>query len=431
MPALFVSSHLRAGHPDFLDLPWDSSLDEWPGRCERLETLPKGLSRHTVVFVNYDGALYALKELPAGMAEREYEALRNMVELRLPVVEPVGHLETRPGGGQASVLVTRYLDHSLPYHSLFMQSGLARYREHLLDALAILLVQLHVAGVFWGDCSLSNTLFRRDAGALQAYLVDAETSEIHPRISAGLREHDLEVALENLGGGLLDLMALGALAADFPVQDTAGYVARRYHELWDEVTRDELLAPGERYRIQERIRAVNALGFTVDEVELEPVQGGEALRLHVVVTDQRFHRDLLHSFTGLDAERRQARLLVNEIREYRASLAEAQRRSTPLSVAAHRWLGQVYLPSVQRLAPLVKAGLDEPELYCQLLEHKWFLSERAQRDVGHEAALEDFLRRFLAEGEVLEGGAVEGAEVPLAEGRLGVEFAEGEGTAGE
>lgn len=54
-----------------------------------------------------------------------------------------------------------------------MSSSLERYRDHLLDAISGLLVQLHLAGTFWGDCSLSNTLFRRDAGALQAYLVDA------------------------------------------------------------------------------------------------------------------------------------------------------------------------------------------------------------------------------------------------------------------
>ena len=91
-----------------------------------------------------------------------------------------------------NVLITRFLDRSLPYRSLFMRSSLVRYRDHLLDAMAGLMVQLHLNGVYWGDCSLSNTLFRRDAGTLQAYLVDAETSEVYSGyVSPTLRFHDL------------------------------------------------------------------------------------------------------------------------------------------------------------------------------------------------------------------------------------------------
>ena len=81
----------------------------------------------------------------------------------------------------------------------------------------VLLVQLHLAGIYWGDCSLSNTLFRRDAGALQAYLVDAETAEIHPaRLSPVLRHHDLEIMVENIDGDLVDLEALGLSTPQFP-----------------------------------------------------------------------------------------------------------------------------------------------------------------------------------------------------------------------
>ena len=69
----------------------------------------------------------------------------------------------------------------------------------------MLLVRLHLAGFFWGDVSLSNTLFRRDAGAFAAYLVDAETGELHDRLSDGQREHDLDIARVNIAGELMDL----------------------------------------------------------------------------------------------------------------------------------------------------------------------------------------------------------------------------------
>jgi hypothetical protein len=173
---------IRHGYPDFLDLPWGLPLTQWIGNTSRLEEVPRGLSRHPVVFVNYSGNLFALKELPLDLAETEYNLLVKMEGLRIPAVVPVGHLVTQTVQGPGSVLITRYLDRSLPYRSLFMSASLIRYREHLLDAITGLMVQIHLAGVFWGDCSLSNTLFRRDAGALRAYLVDAETAEIKPGV---------------------------------------------------------------------------------------------------------------------------------------------------------------------------------------------------------------------------------------------------------
>jgi Domain of unknown function (DUF4032)/Lipopolysaccharide kinase (Kdo/WaaP) family len=400
---------LRQNAPNFGDLPWESPLSEWGDLCERLEDAPHGVSRHPVVFVNYAGKLYALKELPEGMAEQEYELLRRMSELHLPAVQPVGHAQTLTTRGVSSVLITRYLDSSLPYRSLFTSESLKLYRQHLLDAIAGLLVQLHLAGIYWGDCSLSNTLFRRDAGALRAYLVDAETSEVHPGyFPPTLRLHDLQIMEENVDGELLDLHSLGLLMdidAGIPVGDTGAYISRRYQHLWDEITREDIISPEEHYRIQERIRALNQLGFSVGDVKLTETEGGHRLRLKFVVTDRNFHRDQLSNLTGLDAEEMQAQKMMNEIHELRATLSRDHHRSTPLSVAAYHWLENYFNPASERLKVLISGDVpvaavtgDHPttlaELYCQMLENKWYLSEQAHHDVGHQAALEDLIQRF-------------------------------------
>ncbi|MBN1148601.1 MAG: DUF4032 domain-containing protein [Anaerolineales bacterium] len=398
MNALPQNISLRAGSPDFLDLPWDLPLLAWPGCCDRLEDAPRGVSRHPVVFVNYAGVLYALKELPLGVAENEYDLLREINELKLPAVAPVGHAQTENTNGQVSVLITRYLENSLPYRMLFMSQGLERYRSHLLDAIAGLLVQIHLAGVYWGDCSLSNTLFRRDAGVLRAYLVDAETAEIYPDyFPPTMRLHDLQIMEENLDGDLRDLHAAGLILGidpTVPVADTGAYIRLRYQRLWDEITHEDIVNPDEHYRIQERIRALNELGFSVGDVELAAAQGGNQLRLRVAVTDRNFHRDQLYSLTGLDAEEMQARKMMNEIQELRATLSRQHNRSTPLGAAAFHWLEQVFAPTAARLADLTDEYTTLAELYCQILEHKWYLSEQAHRDVGHQAAIEDYLHRF-------------------------------------
>lgn len=53
---------------------------------------------------------------------------------------------------------------------------------------------------------------------------------------------------------------------------------------------------------------------------------------------------------------------------------------------------EIYLPTLDGIRSLINADIDPAELYCQILEHKWYLSEKAQHDVGHQIAIEDFLR---------------------------------------
>jgi hypothetical protein len=400
---------LRQNAPNFGDLPWEAPLSEWADLCERLEDAPHGVSRHPVVFVNYGGNLYALKELPERTAEQEYNLLRNMNELHLPAVQSVGHAQTLTSRGPSSVLITRYLDSSLPYRSLFTSESLKLYRQHLLDAIAGLLVELHLAGIYWGDCSLSNTLFRRDAGALRAYLVDAETAEYHPGYFAPtLRMQDLQIMEENVETELVELRNLGLLVdvkAGIPVSDTGAYISQRYQRLWQEITREDVISPEERYRIQERIRSLNQLGFSVGDVKLNETEGGHRLRLKFVVTDRNFHRDQLFNLTGVDAEEMQAQKMMNEIQELRATLSRDHHRDTPLSVAAYRWLEDYFNPAAERLKALIggsgygAVGFGDhattlAELYCQMLENKWYLSEQAHNDVGHQAALEDLIQRF-------------------------------------
>ena len=398
MSAYPVNLSLRIAQPDFLDLPWNLPVRQWPGNCDRLEEVPRGLSRHPVVFANYDGDLFAFKELSPGLAGQEYEHLLHIEKEHLPVVQAVGQAQTQTANGNASVLITHYLDRSLPYRTLFMQSSLKRYREHLLDAIAGLLVQLHLAGVYWGDCSLSNTLFRRDAGALQAYLVDAETSEIYPGlVPPASRLQDLEIMEENINGELVDLETAHLLSenvSSVPLLDTGSYIRLRYQNLWEQITHEDVIEPGEHYRIQERIRALNAIGFSIGEVALTGTATGGQLRLHVMVTDRNFHRDQLQGLTGLEAEEKQAQLMMNEIQEIKATLSQEQNRSMTLSAAAYFWLEEIYKPTIQLLRPLIADHTTAAELYCQLLEHKWYLSERARRDVGHHLAAEDYLKTF-------------------------------------
>jgi tRNA A-37 threonylcarbamoyl transferase component Bud32 len=389
------------GAPEFKDLPWGLPLDKWSKDSLRLEEVQQGISRHPVVFVNYSGLLYGIKELPENIARKEYELLSQLQELKLPCVKPVGYAKLRRNSSESSVLFTQYLDSSVPYRFLFIRNEVERYQTHLLDAISGLLVQLHFNGFYWGDCSLSNILFRRDAGTLQAYLVDAETSEFHlPPLSPILRYHDLEIMQENIQGELSDLQTIDKLALNYPAQETSHYIQQSYRNLWEEITRVDVFTQNELYRVQERIRALNSLGFSVKDVELKNEDSGNILKLRIFVSDRNFHRNQMLKITGLYAEDRQAQQIINEINELRANMSQSSSSNIPIETAAKHWQEYIYNSVIEKLHSLINCNSmsmdnnDPIELYCQVLEHKWYLSERAQHDVGHQAAVEDFVKRF-------------------------------------
>jgi hypothetical protein len=400
----------RTGHPNFLDLPWDQPLEEW--RSERLVEVVRGIHRHVVRFVEYESprgpAIYAVKELPEPLARREYGLLRRLAAAELPAVDAVGVVTDR-GPGLESALITRHLDYSLPFRTLFARGSVPDLRRRLLDAGAELLVRLHLGGFFWGDCSLSNTLFRRDAGALAAYLVDAETGELHASLSDGQRAHDLQIAEENVAGELSDVEAELGREGELEPEETAAELVARYESLWDELTRDELFGDDTRYRIDDRLHRLNELGFDVEELELVAGEDGYRLRLSPRVVEPGHHRRRLHALTGLNAQENQARRLLNDLARYRAELDREAKRPVPETVAVHRWLSEVFEPAVAEIPAELWGKRDAAEVFHEALEHRWFLSQEAGEDVGLLAAVQAYVGDVLThapdERAVLEPGA--------------------------
>jgi Domain of unknown function (DUF4032)/Lipopolysaccharide kinase (Kdo/WaaP) family len=380
----------RTGHPSFLDLPWNEPLEDWT--TERLVEVPRGIHRHVVRFVEYDARLYALKELPERLAQREWTLLRRLGDEQMPVVEVVG-VVTRPE--LESVLITRHLDFSLPFRMLFESRAITDLREGTLNAGAELLVRLHTAGFFWGDASLSNTLFRRDAGGLAAYLVDSETGELHPALSDGQRRHDLSILEENVVGELLDVEAATGIELEFDPWETATELVARYEGLWTELTREETFGVDERWRLDERLHRLNELGFDVEEIELVASDEGYRLRLAPAVVEPGHHRRRLLMLTGLDVQENQARRLLNDIASFRAAKERVDKRKLSESVAAYRWLHEIFEPTVAAVPRGLRGKLEPAEVFHEVLEHRWFLSESAGKEVGIEEAVRDYIRNVL------------------------------------
>ena len=391
MTAMRIQLVPRPGQPDFLDLPWDEPLEEW--QSERLAVVERGISRHVVRFVEYDGTFYALKEINHELAHREYRLLRALAHDGMPVVDAVGIVH-RPN--LQDILITRHLEYSLPYRIMFARKPVAgparppdqRAREPARAAAPrrVLLGRL---------LALEHALPPRRA-QLAAYVVDVETGELHDQLSDGQRLHDLDVAQENIVGELLDLEAeLGDLDIDDPFE-LATEVAAEYERIWNELMAEEDFRADERDRLQERLKRLNERGFDVEEVELEATDDGYRLRIRPQVVEAGHYRRRLLKLTGLEAQENQARRLLEDIESFRASLKASGQEPVSDTAAAARWLTDVFEPTVVRAIPEDLHGKRAAaQVFHELLEHRWHLSEQAGRDVGMDEAVDSYVENVL------------------------------------
>jgi len=375
--------------PALLDLPWATPLEVWPD--DTIAALPKGISRHLVRFAHLSGYVVAIKETSAEFARREYDMLRTLQRMEIPCVDPVAVITNRTtedGEPIDSVLVTRHLKFSLPYRALYSQSLRPETATRLVDALAVLLVRLHIVGFFWGDVSLSNTLFRRDAGAFAAYLVDAETGQLYDRLSNGQRENDLEIARINIAGELLDLQAGGRLADDFDPVDISNGIMAAYRTLWKELTGSEEFDQSERWRINTRVERLNHLGFDIEELAIKTDETGTQVRIQPKVVDAGHHQRRLLRLTGLDAQENQARRLLNDLDSYTLTFTK---KGIDEEMVAHEWLATVFEPVIRAIPKDLRRRLEPAEVFHQLLEHRWYMSQSERRDVPLAEALNNYI----------------------------------------
>jgi hypothetical protein len=390
-----MAMRIVASRPDpaILRLPWHLPLEEWPD--DVVVPLPRGLSRHVVRIVRLGSSVYAVKETNDDIAFREYRMLRDLQRINLPSVVPQGVVTgrvDRDGEDLPAALITHHLRFSLPYRSLFGRGMDAEHVPTLIDAIVVLLVRLHLAGFYWGDVSLSNVLFRRDAGALAAYLVDAETGELHDFVGDRLREYDITVGCENIFAELMDLSASGAVTRPIDGFAIVEHLRARYETLWRELTDLEEFSADEMWRIERRVERLNDLGFDVDELDIVTDLGGDTIRIQPKVVDLGHHTRELRDLTGLSVQDNQARRLLNDLASYTAhyDLGREDRH-----LVASRWMHEIYEPIMAMIPPDASGKLEPAEIFHEILEHRWYLSEEAGYEVDIHATARDYIDRFL------------------------------------
>ena len=378
-------------------LPWNQPLEQWPEDPALAEK--RGISRHIVRLIRVndepDSEIYAVKETVSEFANREYAALRELRRLQAPSVDPIAVVEGRKdinGEDLPCVLATRFLPYSLPYRVVLSGALSPHDISNMANALALLLVRLHLLGFWWGDCSLSNTLFRRDAEGFAAYLVDAETGEFQKTLSDGQREHDLEIAHFNVAAELEDLALSGVLYPGMDPVRASDAVMKRYRRLWAALRDPQSLDPTDRRAVERAMRQLHDLGFAVEEVSIAIDGNNKVLKFQPKLVAAGYHTNRLRELMGLETEELQAKRILASFDRYRARESNL---STNVNEVAFKWLTEIFNPIVNSV-PAEHVGRVEPaQLFHEVLEHRWYLSEAAGHDVGLDLACKTYISEVL------------------------------------
>ena len=381
------------------NLPWHTPLEQWPED----ETLAaqRGISRHIVRLVRSTpdpaSEIYAVKETVEEFAVREYEALRELSFRGAPAVAQVAIVTNRysqNGEELPCAIVTRFLPYSLPYRVILSGQITQHEITNMANALAYLLVRLHLLGFWWGDCSLSNTLFRRDAEGFAAYLVDAETGEFQKKLSDGQREHDLELARFNVAAELEDLKIAGVL---FPAMDpirASESVITRYRKIWKSLSEPQVLPAGDRHAVERAMRSLQDIGFAVEEVDIQLAGDKSTVTFIPKLVAPNYHSQRLIELMGLETEELQAKRILASFDRFRSREIE---KTPKREEAAKRWLDEVFYKVINAVPAAMLGRVENAQLFHEVLEHRWYLGEKAGRDLGLEFATNEYISKVLPE----------------------------------
>ena len=380
-----------------IGLPWEQPLEQWPE--DPILAEKRGISRHVVRLVRSDeedpnSEIYAVKETVVEFAKREYKALIELKKLGAPSVEPVAVIEGRndvTGEELPCAIATRFLPYSLPYRVVLSQSVSEHDINNMANALAYLLVQLHLLGFWWGDCSLSNTLFRRDAESFAAYLVDAETGEFQTKLSDGQREHDLEIAFFNVAAELEDLQLSGVLYEGMDPIRASEAVQRRYRRLWSALKDPKKLDPKDRHAVERAMRELHDLGFAVEEVQVSLDNETHMLSFQPRLVAAGYHSAKLKNRFGLDAQELQAKRILASFDRWYAR----QPDKTSKDEMAKEWLDTVFFKILDLIPTELLGRVEKAQMFHEILENRWYMTEKAGFDVGLEVAAEAYINEIL------------------------------------
>ncbi len=406
--------HMHADEQHRLEsLPWHVPLEEWPGHGVVPLLIRRGESRHPVIFVERAGFRYAIKETTPHMAEREIRHLREIEGRGIPALSPIGTviapvppvlLDARgPGGvpqytsGDRGYTVTRLAPRVIPHALLYRVPFTKLNKQRLKSAVAVLMIELHEHGVYWGDPSLANVLIRIDGRRVLAIMADAETAELFPGpVSERLREQDLALFNESLAWQAEDFRKTCELPEEehMDSDEDFRYFERRYRWLRREhaaLTNPPVFTSF--FQVEHFLFNLNRWGFSLLSMS------GHAFQQFVTILPGLYHR-CIQELLGITIPHPYTRRFYNMILGHQALMSKRAGHEVSIEEGAQHWYRHYHLPAILFLRENLTSGQDPMRAYFDLMRHKRDLSVKAGQEVPLEEAALSWAMQQVETGEL-------------------------------
>jgi hypothetical protein len=382
-------------------LPWHVPLEQWPAFGVIPLSIRRGASRHPVLFVESQTTRYAIKETTPRMAEREIRILYEVQRRGIPALSPVGSVivpappvllnERGPGNvpeyisGDRGYTVTKLAPRVIPQALLYRIPFTRKNKQRILAAIAVLLIELHEHGVYWGDPSLANILVRLDGRHIMAIMADAETAELFSgTVSDELREQDIESFGESLLWEAEDLRYAQGLGEEEQLVDDKDfrYFQQRYRLLRREhqqITSSSSFSS--LFQVERMLETLNKVGYSLFDMS------GHAIQQFATVMPG-WYQTKIRELLGITVPRQYARRFYNTILGHQAMMSQHEGRDVRLEEAAQHWYTYYHLPTVLLLRRHLSSDQDPMQVYFAIMDYKWKMSMKAGYEIPiDEAAL--------------------------------------------
>jgi hypothetical protein len=272
---------------------------------------------------------------------------------------------------------------------------------------ALLLVELHEHGVFWGDPSLANVLIRIDGRRILAIMADAETAELFSEpVSKGLREQDIELFGESLIWQAEDLRRERDLAEEETLVDIKDF--RYFHRRYLGLRREHALVASSPsfstfYQVNRFMEVLNRLGYSILNTT-----GRTLKELEFVTALPGWHSRRIHELLGIKVPHIYARRFYNMILGHQAIMSKNEGRNVSIEEAAHHWYYNYHLPTILLLRKHLTSEQDPMQAYFSIMRHKWKLSREAGYEIPLDEAVVDWAMQVANTGKL---GAVDPASI--------------------
>jgi hypothetical protein len=398
-PSKNIQFHMSIEDRHHLEaLPWHMQLEEWPAYGVIPLSIRRGASRHPVLFVESQGTRYAIKETTPRMAEREIGILHQVERRGIPALSPVGSVivpvppvllnEQGLGGvpeyisGDRGYAVTKLAPRVIPQALLYRIPFTRKNKQRILSAIAVLMIELHEHGVYWGDPSLANILVRLDGRRIMAIMADAETAELFPGpVNDELREQDIQSFGEALLWEAEDLRYAQGLEEEDQIVDDKDfrYFQQRYRLLRRE--HKQLTSPSaftSLFQVERMLEKLNKVGYSIFDMS------GHAFQ-QIATVMPGWYQHTIHELLGITVPRQYARRFYNTILGHQAMMSQHEGRDITLEEAAEHWYTHYHLPAILLLRRHLTSGQDPMQVYFAIMDYKWKMSMKA----GYEIPLDE------------------------------------------